>query len=103
MASKHVSTVRKLIANHPQAWTSFQDYITAVEQTGPLDARSQSLVKVALAASGRSEGSFHFHVRRALEEGLSADELRHVALLAAPILGFATAAEALRWIDDLLD
>jgi len=103
MLDKLPSTARKIAENHPQAWKAYEDFGIACAQAGPLDARTQRLVKLALAAGGGSEGAVHSHVRRALEEGVSADELRHVALLAAPTLGFPKAAAALSWIDDLLD
>ena len=103
MPDKLPSAAQKIATNHPQAWKAYEDFGAACAQAGPLDARTQRLVKLAIAAGGGSEGAVHSHVRRALEEGLSADELRHVALLAAPTLGFPKAAAALSWIDDLLD
>ncbi len=42
------------------------------------------------------------HVRRAVEEGIRAEEIRHVMLLALPTLGLAATAKALTWIDDIV-
>jgi alkylhydroperoxidase/carboxymuconolactone decarboxylase family protein YurZ len=103
MPDKLPSSAQKIASNHPKAWQAYEDFGAACGQAGPLDARTQRLVKLAIATGGGSEGAVHSHVRRALEEGVSADELRHVALLAAPTLGFPKAAAALSWIDDLLD
>lgn len=103
MPGKLPSSAQKIAGNYPQAWKAYEDFGSACAQAGPLDARTQRLVKLALATGGGSEGAVHSHVRRALEEGVSADELRHVALLAAPTLGFPQAAAALSWIDDLVD
>lgn len=58
-------------------------------------------VETALAIGANSEGAVHSHARRALEEGLDRDMLRHVALLAIPTLGFPAAMRALSWIDDV--
>lgn len=44
----------------------------------------------------------HSHIRRALKDGLNADELRQVALLAIPTLGLSTAVRAMTWMDDVL-
>ena len=52
---------------------------------------------------GGSEGAVHSHVRRALEEGVSAEELKQVAMLAIPTTGFPTAVAALTWIEDITD
>jgi alkylhydroperoxidase/carboxymuconolactone decarboxylase family protein YurZ len=71
-------------------------------EAGPLDDRTRRLVKLALAAGAGSEGAVHSHVRRGIDEGLSSDELRHVAILAIPTLGFSAAIAALTWIEDLL-
>ena len=103
MSDKLPSAAQKIAASYPQAWKAYEDLGTACGQAGPLDARTRRLVKLAIAAGGGSEGAVHSHVRRALEEGVSADELRHVALLAVPTLGFPKAAAALSCIDDLLD
>jgi alkylhydroperoxidase/carboxymuconolactone decarboxylase family protein YurZ len=87
---------------HPQVWKAFQGLGKACSQAGPLDDRTRRLIKVALAVGGKSEGAVHSHVRQALNEGLSGDEIRHVALLAAPTLGFPAAVAALTWIEDVL-
>jgi alkylhydroperoxidase/carboxymuconolactone decarboxylase family protein YurZ len=92
---------KKIAANYPQAWKAYLDFTSAVAQAGPLDARTLRLVGLGIAAGRGSEGAVRWHTRRALNEGISADEVRHVALLAAADLGFAEAV-ALSWIDDLL-
>ena len=74
----------------------------AVSEGGPLDAKTRRLVKVALAIGGSSEGAVHSHVRRAVSEGVKADELRHVALLAIPTLGLPAAVKALTWMNDVI-
>ena len=93
----------KIATKNPDIWRAYQDLGAACAEAGPLDARTRRIVKLALAVGNRSEGAVHSHVRRGLEEGLSPDALRHVALLAIPSLGFARAMAALSWIDDLLE
>ena len=39
----------------------------------------------------------------AIYEGITADELNHVALLAIPTLGFPRAAAMLTWIEDITE
>ena len=91
----------KLATGQPALWKAYQAFGAACAEAGPLDARTRRLVKLALAVGGGKEGAVHSHVRRGLGEGLTADELRHVALLAAPTLGFPAAVAALTWIEDL--
>ncbi len=97
------SRAGRLANDQPAMWRAYQEYGKACAEAGPLDARAQRLVKLALAVAARTEGAVHSHVRRARAEGISADELRHVAYLAAPTIGFAAAVAALTWIDDLAD
>jgi alkylhydroperoxidase/carboxymuconolactone decarboxylase family protein YurZ len=60
------------------------------------------LVKLALAVGTGSEGAVHSHVRRARDEGISDDEIRHVATLSVTTLGFPQAVAAFSWIEDIL-
>ncbi|MCH8154541.1 MAG: hypothetical protein IH786_04640 [Proteobacteria bacterium] len=45
----------------------------------------------------------HSQVRRGIYQGLSPDELRHVAFLAIPTVGFPKAIAALTWIEDIVE
>ena len=49
------------------------------------------------------EGATHAHVRRALEVGISPDEIRHVTMLALTTLGFPVTVKAYTWVNDILD
>jgi alkylhydroperoxidase/carboxymuconolactone decarboxylase family protein YurZ len=76
-----------LARRFPKIWESYAALGERCAEAGPLDARTRHLVKIALAAGAGSEGAVHSHVRRGLAEGLTKDEIRHVALLAVPTLG----------------
>lgn len=71
----------------PELWRALQSLGEAANGAGPLDARTQRLVDFALAIAADYEGATHSHTRRALAEGLSAEELHHVACLAVTTLG----------------
>jgi alkylhydroperoxidase/carboxymuconolactone decarboxylase family protein YurZ len=85
----------------PELWRAFQALGKATGAAGPLSEREQRLVNLALALGGDSEGATHSHARRALAEGLSADELEHVAYLAITTLGWPQAVRGLTWIRDV--
>jgi alkylhydroperoxidase/carboxymuconolactone decarboxylase family protein YurZ len=59
-------------------------------------------IQIAAAAAIKSEGSVHSHTRRALELGVSPDEIYHSLLLLTSIIGFPSVAAAVSWADDLL-
>lgn len=88
---------------HPALWRAYAALGKTVSEAGPLDARARRLVKLALAIGAGSEGAVHSHARQALAEGLSADEIKHAALLAVTTLGFPQAVAALSWIEDVMD
>ena len=91
------------IANrHPEIWAAYQTLGAACADAGPLDARTRRLVKLALAVASESEGAVHSHSRRSADDGLSKEELLHVALLAIPSIGLAKAVAAMTWIEDVL-
>lgn len=87
----------------PKIWESYAALGKQCAGAGPLDVRTRRLVKIALAAGASSEGAVHSHVRRGLAEGLTREEIRHVALLAITTLGLPGAVRAMTWMDDILD
>ncbi len=87
---------------HPAMTSAYEALGAAAAAAGPLDGRTRELVKLALAIGARLEGAVHAHVRRALEAGVPAAELRHVVALAVPTLGFPTAVAASTWVEEIL-
>jgi alkylhydroperoxidase/carboxymuconolactone decarboxylase family protein YurZ len=94
--------VQEVAARHPQVWDAFNRLGDSVAGAGPLDEKSQRLVKLAIAVGGGLQGAVHSHVRRGLTEGITADEMRHVALLAITTIGWPSAIARLSWIEDIL-
>ncbi|MDT0500087.1 MULTISPECIES: carboxymuconolactone decarboxylase family protein [unclassified Halomonas] len=84
-------------------WDAYAELGKACAESGPLDARTRRLVKLALAVGARSEGAVHSHARRALEEGETSEALKQVAMLSIPTLGLPRGVAALTWIEDITD
>jgi alkylhydroperoxidase/carboxymuconolactone decarboxylase family protein YurZ len=70
----------------------------AGEEAGPLDVKTQRLVKLALAIGTRQEGAAHSGVRKALAAGATAQELEQVIALAASLIGLPACVAALGWV-----
>lgn len=87
---------------HPEIWKAYDRLGAALHGEGPLDAKTRELVKLALAAGARLEGAVHAHTRLAVQAGASADEIRHVVLLALTTLGFPTMMAVRTWVDEVL-
>lgn len=97
------SVAGELAEKHPDIWESYDALGAACSEGGPIDGDTKRLVKLSIAVGAQSEGAVHSHVRRALEEGIEPERIRHVALLSIPTLGFPQAMAAMTWIDDLLE
>lgn len=74
----------------------------AADGAGPLDERTQQLVKLGIAIGSQAEGAVRSHARRALKAGASPDELRHVVALAVATRGFSAAVAAFSWLEEVL-
>jgi len=77
-----------LRAAQPEVVAAYEALGDAARGAGPLTPGETELVKLAFAAGARLEGAIHSHTRRALDEGVAPEALRHVGLLAITTLGF---------------
>jgi alkylhydroperoxidase/carboxymuconolactone decarboxylase family protein YurZ len=94
-------TAGQVAKEKPELWRAFQALGAATGAAGPLSEREQRLVNLALALAGGSEGATHSHARRGVADGLSPQELEHVAFLAITTLGWPQAIRGLTWIRDV--
>ena len=101
MPEKLPNAAGRLADEHPDVWSAYAALGKACAEAGPLTPRERRLVKLALAAGAGVEGGVHSHTRRALAEGIEADAVRQVALLAIGTLGLPRAVAARTWIDDI--
>ena len=86
---------------YPDVWKAFAKLADECHDAGPLDGKNRRLIKVALAIGAGLEGATHSAVRHAMDEGVTQEELDHVAVLAITTLGFPSAMRALSWLRDL--
>ena len=87
---------------YPALFRAYEALGDACRRAGPLDARTGSLVKLAIAVGTRHEGAVHSLARRSLEAGASVEEIRHVVLLATTTIGFPAMMAALAWVEDVI-
>ena len=100
--AKLPAVYRRFSRRFPKVAKLHEQLGEAAAGAGPLDERTAHLVKLGLALGVRSEGGVHSHVRRALAAGATPAQVRHVAALAVPTLGFPAAVAAFTWIEDIL-
>ena len=89
-----------LARSHPQYIAAVEALGQAVRNSGPLDSKVLHLVQLA-AAAVRSEGAVHSHVRRALDEGATQDEVIHALISLTSTIGFPNVTASLSWCEDV--
>ena len=92
----------KIKKNYPALVSALDEVGKAVRGLGPIDEKHAHLIQLAAAASARSQGAVHSHVRRALAAGATADEIHHAILLLTSTVGFPAVVAALCWADDIV-
>ncbi|MEP9410141.1 MAG: carboxymuconolactone decarboxylase family protein [Candidatus Brocadia sp.] len=92
----------KIKKKHEKFFSAVEELGKAVRQEGPLDERTAHLIQLAAAATVHSEGAVHSHVRRALDAGVTPDEIYHAIILVTSTVGFPTVVAALSWADDII-
>jgi len=89
--------------SYPEMMEAYESFGRAAKQAGPLSDREVSLVKLAISIGSGLEGAAHSHCRKALDAGCTPDDLRHVAIVSAPTIGFPTMMRARSWVEDVLE
>jgi len=77
-----------------KAW----DLVNEEGGAGPLDAKSQRLLKLAIAIGAMREGAVHSGVRKARDAGASLAEMEQVVALAASTIGFPASVAVWTWV-----
>ena len=86
----------------PEVAAAMDGLGAATQAAGPIEERTQRLVKLGLAIGGLAEGAVRSNARKALDAGVSPEELRHVAMLAIATCGLPTAIAGLQWVEEVL-
>ncbi len=97
----------KKYTNFKKAFPEIFDHYDALgricRDSGPLDGKAQSLVKLGIAVGAGSRGAVMSHTRKALDEGVSPEEIRHAILLALSTIGFPNMIAAMAWSDEVIE
>jgi len=86
----------------PRIARAYDELAQSCTKQGPLNKKCQRLIKLGIAIGISSEGAVRSHARRALEEGISAKELRHAVLMAMTTAGFPTMIAAMKWVEEVI-
>ena len=89
----------KLNQDYPEVAKAYESLGKAVHTSGPLNEKTRALIKLAISTGAGLEGAVHSHTRKAVELGISKEEIRQTVLLALPTMGLPS----MSWVDDILD
>ena len=93
----------KFKEDYPEIAEAYEKMGDAVHTAGPLDDKTRALIKLAISTGAGLEGAVHSHTRKALEKGLSKEEIRQTVLLALPTIGLPQMMAAYSWVEDILE
>ena len=88
---------------YPRVNEAYEALGNAVHKAGPLDDKTRALVKLAISTGFGHEGAVHSHTRKALEAGISPEEIKQTILLSLPTIGLPAMQAALSWVNDILE
>ncbi len=74
----------------------------ALDEAGPLDARTRALIKIGVCVGAGLESALKSQVRRGLEAGLSSEEIEHALVLGMNSVGFPKTVAAWQWARKVL-
>ena len=86
----------------PNVFKSYKQLGVDCRKAGPLDEKTQDLIKLGIAVGVNSKGGVMSHTRKALAAGASPEEIMHAVLLALTTTGFPNMIAAMGWVDSVL-
>ena len=96
-------TFKAFIEKFPELGDAHETVAKAVDRAGPLDPKVCSLVKMGICIGAGLESAFRSHVRRALRNGATIEEIEHATLQAMNTVGFPRTAAAWQWAWQQID
>lgn len=94
---------RRFFEQFPAVGEAYEAYGEAVAHAGPLDEKTRCLLKLSASIAARMEGGAKSHAHKALQAGASPEEVRHVAVLLAPTVGFPAMMAGLSWVESVIE
>jgi 4-carboxymuconolactone decarboxylase len=90
-------------SDFPSVFAAYEELGKSAAIAGPLDTRTLELIKLGMAAAGKSRSAVQSHTHRALEAGAKPAEVEHALVAGVNTLGFSTMMAALSWAKSALD
>jgi alkylhydroperoxidase/carboxymuconolactone decarboxylase family protein YurZ len=90
-------------SRYPEIFEKYRDLGIACRESGPLDEKSQNLIKIGIAMGTNSRGGVMSATRKALDSGATKDEITHAVLMGLTTLGFPAMISSMSWVSEVLE
>ena len=88
---------------YPAVFKDFKQLGISTREAGPLDEKTQHLVKLGISVGVNSRGGVMSSTRKAMAAGATAEEIEHAVLLAMTTTGFPNTIASLSWVNEVFD
>lgn len=95
-------TYKEFVQRHPALGRAHESVARAVEEAGPLDAKTLALIKIGICVGAGLESALRSHVRRAMQHGATTAEVEQAILLGMNTVGFPRTVAAWSWATEQL-
>ena len=80
-------SIKRWMKTNPEYARAFMNFLNTVGKPSKLDAKTKELIAVALSVYAQCEWCIAFHVKNALENGASPEEIREASWIAVLLGG----------------
>jgi 4-carboxymuconolactone decarboxylase len=91
------NTFRQFVSRFPEIVDCHENMAKAVDETGPLDAKTCALIKIGICTGAGMESALRSHVRRATQAGATEAEIEQAILQSMNTCGFPRTVAAWSW------
>lgn len=88
---------KQFVTKFPKLGEAHEQIAQAVESYGPLDRKTIDLIKIGLSVGAGLESAVRSHVRRALQDGATEQEIEQAVLLSYNTCGWPRMVAAWTW------
>lgn len=91
---------KAFITKYPALGKAHEQIAGAVDDVGPLDAKTLALIKIGICIGAGLESALRSHVRRAMKHGAMHSEIEQAILLGMNTVGFPRTVAAWSWAQE---
>ncbi|NIN51939.1 MAG: hypothetical protein GTN80_06445 [Nitrososphaeria archaeon] len=96
-------SLQDFIRRYPEIWRAYSRLGEECSKAGPLKAKEVELIKMVIYGMKQLFTPFKTHVRLALKEGASREEIEHAIVQLLTAEGMSTTMMAMKWANEIIE